>query len=219
MKKILIVEDDKALATGIGIALEKEGYHISYSNTLWDAKTKLIKEVFQLIILDWNLPDGEGCEFCKNYCKEGNTPIIMLTARDTEQDEIEGINAGAEDYITKPFSIGVLRARVNRIMYKHLDVNQYDIGECYFDFEKRIYTRAGRELHLSKVEQKLLKMLVANKEQVLTREQIIMKVWDTEDSVDENTLSVTVGRLRNKIGNGYINTVYGIGYCFKIPRG
>ena len=215
MTQILIIEDDVSLAQGIGIALQKEGYEISYGHTLSKAQNLLEKQEFQLLILDVNLPDGNGLSFCKSFKESSKTPVLMLTARDTEQDEIAGLMSGADDYITKPFSLGVLRARVSVLLRRMESSNEYVLGNCKFDFLKRIFLKDNKEIRLSKVEQKLLQVFVEHPGQTLTRDQIIMQVWDVEESVDENTLSVTVGRLRNKIGGVFIQTIYGIGYRFR----
>lgn len=215
MTQILIIEDDVSLAQGIGIALQKEGYEISYGHTLSKAQNLLEKQEFQLLILDVNLPDGNGLSFCKSFKESSKTPVLMLTARDTEQDEIAGLMSGADDYITKPFSLGVLRARVSVLLRRMENSNEYVLGNCKFDFLKRIFLKDNKKIRLSKVEQKLLQMFVEHPGQTLTRDQIIMQVWDVEESVDENTLSVTVGRLRNKIGGDFIQTIYGIGYRFR----
>ena len=215
MTQILIIEDDVSLAQGIGIALQKEGYEISYGHTLSKAQNLLEKQEFQLLILDVNLPDGNGLSFCKSFKESSKTPVLKLTARDTEQDEIAGLMSGADDYITKPFSLGVLRARVSVLLRRMESSNEYVLGNCKIDFSKRIFLKDNKEIRLSKVEQKLLQMFVEHPGQTLTRDQIIMQVWDVEESVDENTLSVTVGRLRNKIGGVFIQTIYGIGYRFR----
>ena len=215
MTQILIIEDDVSLAQGIGIALQKEGYEISYGHTLSKAQNLLEKQEFQLLILDVNLPDGNGLSFCKSFKESSKTPVLMLTARDTEQDEIAGLMSGADDYITKPFSLGVLRARVSVLLRRMENSNEYVLGNCKIDFSKRIFLKDNKEIRLSKVEQKLLQVFVEHPGQTLTRDQIIMQVWDVEESVDENTLSVTVGRLRNKIGGVFIQTIYGIGYRFR----
>lgn len=215
MTQILIIEDDVSLAQGIGIALQKEGYEISYGHTLSKAQNLLEKQEFQLLILDVNLPDGNGLSFCKSFKESSKTPVLMLTARDTEQDEIAGLMSGADDYITKPFSLGVLRARVSVLLRRMESSNEYVLGNCKFDFSKCIFLKDNKEIRLSKVEQKLLQVFVEHPGQTLTRDQIIMQVWDVEESVDENTLSVTVGRLRNKIGGDFIQTIYGIGYRFR----
>ncbi len=210
--KILIIEDDVALAQGIAMVLEEEGYETLVASSLKKGKELLEKESFQLLILDINLPDGNGLEFCRIHRKELNMPVLMLTAKDTEEDEILGFEAGADDYVTKPFRIGILRARVHSLIRRNQNPKVFEIGSLYLDIEKRIYKKDGDELALSKVEQELLAMLLLNSGQTLTRNQLINQIWDSWDSVDENTLTVTVGRLRSKLGGNYIKTIYGIGY-------
>lgn len=210
--KILIIEDDVALAQGIAMVLEEEGYEVLLAHSLKKGKEWLEKETFQLLILDVNLPDGNGLMFCRTHRKEFAMPILMLTAKDTEEDEILGFEAGVDDYVTKPFRIGILRARVRSLVKRNQNSMVFEIGSLYLDLEKRIYKKDGKELSLNKVEQELLSILLLNPGQTLTRNQLIGRLWDTPDSVDENTLTVTVGRLRSKLGGDYIKTIYGIGY-------
>ena len=210
--KILIIEDDESLAQGIAMILKEEGYETLVASSLKEGKKFIGEESIQLLILDINLPDGNGLEFCRIHRKELTMPILMLTAKDTEEDEILGFEAGADDYITKPFRIGILRARVHALIRRTQKSKVYEVGNLYLDSEKRVYKRDEKEIELSKVEQELLRLLLINARQTLTRNQLICRIWDSWDSVDENTLSVTVARLRNKIGGNYIKTIYGIGY-------
>ena len=210
--KILIIEDDESLAQGIAMILKEEGYETLVASSLKEGKKYIEEESIQLLILDINLPDGNGLEFCRIHRKELTMPILMLTAKDTEEDEILGFGAGADDYITKPFRIGILRARVHALIRRTQKSKVYEVGNLYLDLEKRVYKRDEKEIELSKVEQELLRLLLINAGQTLTRNQLICRIWDSWDSVDENTLSVTVARLRNKIGGNYIKTIYGIGY-------
>ncbi|MBQ3601365.1 MAG: response regulator transcription factor [Lachnospiraceae bacterium] len=192
--------------------LKEEGYETLVASSLKEGKKYIGEESIQLLILDINLPDGNGLEFCRIHRKELTMPILMLTAKDTEEDEILGFEAGADDYITKPFRIGILRARVHALIRRTQKSKVYEVGNLYLDLEKRVYKRDEKEIELSKVEQELLRLLLINAGQTLTRNQLICRIWDSWDSVDENTLSVTVARLRNKIGGNYIKTIYGIGY-------
>lgn len=210
--KILIIEDDESLAQGIAMILKEEGYETLVASSLKEGKKFIGEESIQLLILDINLPDGNGLEFCRIHRKELTMPILMLTAKDTEEDEILGFEAGSDDYITKPFRIGILRARVHALIRRTQKSKVYEVGNLYLDLEKRVYKRDEKEIELSKVEQELLRLLLINAGQTLTRNQLICRIWDSWDSVDENTLSVTVARLRNKIGGNYIKTIYGIGY-------
>lgn len=212
MQRILIVEDDRILAEGVKMALEKEGYTVDIAACLRDGKDMLFLKQYQLLILDITLPDGNGLIFCRRRSKESDTPILLLTAKDTEKDEIAGLEAGADDYITKPFGIGILRARVKTLLKRKQIKDVYQFGSLVLDFHKRLYKRDGKELRLSKPEQEILFMLASHPGQTFTREQLICNTWDDEESVDENTLTVTVGRLRSKLGGSLIETVYGIGY-------
>ncbi|MBR1866579.1 MAG: response regulator transcription factor [Lachnospiraceae bacterium] len=212
MIDILMIEDDKVLAEGVQMALEQDGYHVELAAGLSEGMRRLAGKPYQLLILDRSLPDGDGLAFCRRQRQTLSMPILFLTARDTEDDEIAGLEAGAEDYITKPFRIGVLRARVKALLRRTPEMQRYHAGELTFDFEKRRYLRDGVDLELSRAEQELLRILVSHPDQTYTRDYLITHIWDFEDSVDENTLTVTVARLRGKIGGKWIRTVYGIGY-------
>ena len=157
--------------------------------------------------------------------KNRNIPTIFLTARDEEDDIVKGLELGADDYITKPFSLMVLRARMQKVLREKKTGNHmYEIGELQFDFHRMHFYRKTQEIELSKTEQKLLKMLVENRGHTLTREVLINEIWtDHAEYVDENALSVSIKRLRDKIENvsskpEYIQTVYGIGYTWKEPK-
>ena len=212
---ILMIEDDNILAEGVQIALEEDGYKVEIANNLKEGKNRLAEKQYQLLILDWNLPDGDGLEFYRRQREMLSMPVLILTARDTEQDEIAGLEAGVEEYITKPFRVGILRARVKALIERSRSKEQYQVGDLMFDFEKRQYLKGKEYMELGRAEQEILRILVSRPGQTYTRDQLISQVWDDEDSVDENTLTVTIARLRNKIGSQWIQTVYGIGYRFR----
>lgn len=212
---ILMIEDDNILAEGVQMALEEDGYKVEIANNLKEGKNRLAEKQYQLLILDWNLPDGDGLEFYRRQREMLSMPVLILTARDTEQDEIAGLEAGVEEYITKPFRVGILRARVKALIERSRSKEQYQVGDLMFDFEKRQYLKGKEYMELGRAEQELLRILVSRPGQTYTRDQLISQVWDDEDSVDENTLTVTIARLRNKIGSQWIQTVYGIGYRFR----
>ncbi len=219
MNNILIVEDDKALARGISLAMEQSGYKTEIANDIKSAERILLSMPINLILLDINLPDGNGLDLCRKIRKKSSVPILMLTINDMEIDEVAGLEAGADDYIRKPFSLAVLRARVQSVIrrMKTKTDNYYETSEFVFDFDNMIFSKGNTELTLSKTEQKLLKYLIANKGNVLSRDILLDKVWSGGDYVDENALSVTVKRLREKLEDDstnphYIKTVYGIGY-------
>ena len=222
-KTILIIEDDITLNKGIMLTLRQNDINIKQAFTLQDSRNILKKEKIDLIILDVNLPDGNGFDFCKEIREKSTTPIIFLTACDMELDIVTGLELGADDYITKPFSLMVLRARVmvvlRRLENKNTN-NKITIDNLILDFNKMEFTKDNNKINLSKTEQKLLKMLITNKGRVLTREQLIDNVWDNDSEfVEENALTVNIKRLREKIEDNkskpkYIKTVYGIGYIF-----
>lgn len=222
-KTILIIEDDITLNKGIMLTLRQNDINIKQAFTLEDSRNILKKEKVDLIILDVNLPDGNGFDFCKEIREKSTIPIIFLTACDMELDIVTGLELGADDYITKPFSLMVLRARVmvalRRLENKNTN-NKITIDNLILDFDKMEFTKDNNKINLSKTEQKLLKMLITNKGRVLTREQLIDNVWDNDSEfVEENALTVNIKRLREKIEDNkskpkYIKTVYGIGYIF-----
>ena len=217
MKKIVIIEDDKALNNGIVMALKREELSFRQCFQFSD----LTKEDYDadLIILDVNLPDGNGFEFLKNLRQTSQIPGILLTANDLETDEVMGLELGADDYVTKPFSLMVLRARIDKILKKSsaARANAYSEGKFFFDFDAMGFRVNGENVELSKTEQKLLKLLIQNKEKTLTRDFLVDRIWtDGAEYVDENALSVTVARLRKKLdATDQIQTVYGIGYAWR----
>ena len=212
--KFLIVEDDTALNNGIALSLTGDNAIQSYS--IADAE-KNFDESIDLIILDINLPDGNGVDFCRKIRKISQVPIIFLTANDMELDIVTGLESGADDYITKPFSLAVLRARINTVLRRKQPVsNKYDDDLFSFDFENMLFSANGRPVELSKTEQKLLKIFVFNRGVTLSRDTLIDKVWGTgAEFVEENALSVTVKRLRQKLPGIPLKTVYGIGYVWE----
>lgn len=211
---ILIVEDDRPLNDGIALSLN--GAKTLQAYNLKEACT-LIDDKIDLIILDSNLPDGSGLDLCKEIRSFSPVPIIFLTANDMEIDIVAGLAAGADDYITKPFSLAVLRARIDAVMRRRVPVSDvYEQGGFFFDFDNMVFKAGERAVNLSKTEQKLLKLLVSNKGTILSREKLIDRIWsDGAEFVEENALSVTVGRLRQKLGGAPVKTVYGIGYVWE----
>ena len=212
--KILIVEDDHTLNNGIALSLGKE--RMLQAHTLSEAR-KLFDNTVDLVILDINLPDGSGLDFCRELHSSSKVPVIFLTANDMEIDIVTGLEMGADDYITKPFSLMVLRARVNAVLRrKEPEAVMYIQGGFSFDFDQMIFMVDGKSVSLSKTEQKLLKLLVTNRGLTLTRELLIDRIWsDGAEYVEENALSVTVRRLREKLPKIPIKTVYGVGYSFE----
>jgi len=191
MERILLIEDDQALGRGIALALAGEGREIRVAATLAQGRAALGEEEYALVLLDLNLPDGNGLDFLTALRRTSGVPVLILTANDLESDQVAGLELGADDYMTKPFS---------------------------FDFERLRFMRNGTEVELSKTEQRLLRLLVEHRGQTLTREQLLDRVWDGGEFVDANALSVAVKRLRDKLTDAPIKTVYGLGYTWEEKR-
>lgn len=222
MTRIAVIEDDAGLNTGIVLALKNETFQFEQYASLSEAEAAGLEERVDLILLDINLPDGSGFDYLKELRKRSQVPVIILTANDLELDEVMGLELGADDYITKPFSLMVLRARIQKVLQKgRKQAAVYETGELRLDFDRMHFYRGGQELDLSKTEQRLLKLLVENRGNALTRASMIDAVWtDGAEYVDENALSVAMKRLRDKIEEEpsrpqYIQTVYGIGYVWR----
>lgn len=231
--EVLIVEDDDTLAAGLGRALMSRELKVECCGLISSARTRMKGKKYALVILDVNLPDGDGFDFLREIKRLYDTRVIMLTANDLEMDIVAGLEAGADDYITKPFSLAVLRARINtqlrnlnketdnesngKIDTENREITTIIIDEYVFDFVKMQFSYKDKLIELSKTEQKLLWCLVNNKGITLSRSFLIDYIWtDGAEYVDENALSVTVKRLRDKLSaQQHIKTVYGVGYVWK----
>lgn len=216
-KKIMIIEDDPAINHGIELTLGNEQYE--FFNCLCFADVENQKAAASdLIILDLNLPDGNGLEFLRELRKTSQVPVLILTANDTELDEVTGLSIGADDYVTKPFSLMALRLRVQKLLQRSKTAPSFSKNGLSFDFDELHFIKDGMEIELSKTEIRLLKCFVENEGVTLTRERLIDYVWQNQQYVDENALTVCVKRLRDKIEDSdekLIHTVYGIGYVFR----
>lgn len=226
--KILVVEDDVGLAGGICFSLERDGYEVCQGGSLKQAHRLLREEKPDAVLLDLGLPDGDGMEFCRRVREESSVPILMLTARDMETDEVQGLLSGADDYLTKPFSLAVLKARLDSVLRRSGasgETKKEEPALCCGGIrlepgQMKAY-RDGEEILCSATEFRLLYYLMENQGQVLLKEQILEHVWDSTGSfVDENTLQVAIRRLRKKIGDSpaeprCIKTVRGMGYVFQ----
>lgn len=223
MKRLLIIEDDPALGQGIKLALKSDSMEIRLSGCLLDARKEMADTAFDVLILDINLPDGNGLDFLAEIRRTSAVPVILLTANDMETDIVMGLESGADDYITKPFSLAVLRARVRTQLRKAASSQAAVIvlDAFRFDFERMEFYKNGQEIPLGRTEQKLLKVLVTNRGITLSRSNLVDRIWtDGAEYVDENALSVTVKRLRDKLEDTpskpkYLKTVYGIGYTWE----
>ena len=221
MKQILIVEDDRDLSRGLCLALKDENLQIVQCFDLKSAREQLACAMTELVLLDINLPDGNGLLLLREI-KTGSRsiPVILLTANDTEMDVVMGLENGADDYITKPFSLAILRARVKVQLHRLIEnePRPFMIDGYRFDFEHMEFFKGDTQVELSKTEQKLLRMLVENQGITMNRTILMDRIWtDEADYVDENALSVTVKRLRDKLdASQYIKTVYGLGYVWVV---
>ncbi len=224
MKHILLLEDDAALGQGIRFALENDGIQVELCTALSQAQSILPSKDFDLLILDVNLPDGSGLDLLREAHRASAVPIILLTANDLETDIVYGLESGADDYITKPFSLAVLRARVNAQLRRGVPAQgaAVELNGFSFDFEWMEFRKRGQPIKLSKTEQRLLRVLVENRGRVLPRETLLERIWpDGAQYVEENALSVTVKRLRDKLEDSpskprFLKTVYGIGYTWAV---
>ena len=224
MQKILLLEDDVALGNGIRLALQGPQVQIVLCRTLAQAQDMIAQGSFDLMILDINLPDGSGLQLLEQVRKRSDVPVILLTANDMEMDVVTGLESGADDYITKPFSLAILRARVNAQLRRGTSpkTSCIEIDGFRFDFDRMEFRRDGQIIELSKTEQKLLRILIESRGQTLPRATLVDRVWtDGSEYVDENALSVTVKRLRGKLEDNpsnpkYLKTVYGIGYTWAV---
>ncbi len=205
--------------------VKRSGPSIVSCFDLKSAREQLADGAVELILLDINLPDGSGLELLREIkTGEEPVPVILLTANDTEMDVVMGLEHGADDYITKPFSLAILRARVKAQLRRELNrvsrPSVIDIDNYRFDFEQMTFYNGDIPVKLSKTEQKLLRLLVENRGVTLSRTVLLDRIWtDGAEYVDENALSVTVKRLRDKLdAAGYIKTAYGLGYVWVVKQ-
>ena len=223
MKKntILILEDDNGLRIGLTFDLEAEGYEVIAVSSCRMALEAVEKSSIDLAILDVNLPDGDGFQVCGEIKKLQDIPGIFLTARDLIIDQVNGFEAGADDYVTKPFSNVLLRKRVQAILKRTTSAKKdkvYEDGYLYIDFDNFISKKGNEILSLTPTEFKLLQVLMTNGGSVVTRQMILEKLWDNSGNfVDEHALTVNINRVRSKLEDKehkYIKTVYGLGYTW-----
>ena len=222
---IFLIEDDEALAEAISFMLEKEGYETERFSACSDSRRALEQTQPDLILLDWNLPDGDGLMLCREISEKWKIPILMITARDMEIDQVMCLESGADDYIAKPFSLAVLKARIAALLRRQggqsEKAGQLISGKIRVDNKEMRAWKEDEELDLSLTEYRILKYFLENKNQVLLKEQILSHVWDNGGKfVEENTLMVNIRRLRTKVEKDashleYIKTVHGMGYLWE----
>lgn len=223
MKKILIVEDDKKLRNELKIFLEKNGYQVltieKFDNSIQDIMNKKV----DLILLDINLPYLDGEYICKEIRKTSNVPIIMVTSRESELDELISLNNGADQYVTKPYNIQILLAKIAGLIKRNentgINQNKIDCKNFILNISKSTIEKEERQIELTKNELKILHFLVLKRGQIVSRDEIINYLWDSESFIDDNTLTVNMTRLRSKLEEiglkDIIETKRGQGYILK----
>jgi hypothetical protein len=222
MPKILIIEDDEKLREELKIFLNKNGYKATTLTTFDNTIQDILQTNPDLILLDINLPNTDGEYICKEIRKQSNMPIIIVTSRDNELDELLSINNGADHYITKPFNIQILLAKIGSLLRRTnmQEVNdKIDAKDFILNTSNNTIEKDGKIIELTKNEYKILKYLVQNREKIVSREDIMECLWESESFIDDNTLTVNITRLRNKLEElelkELLETKRGRGYIFK----
>lgn len=213
--KLLLVEDNPLTAKGLQYLLEREGYTIDVASSMSDAEACLATHTYHLILLDVGLPDGDGFSLAETAKKASSAPIIFLTAKDDEADIVKGLELGAEDYITKPFRNRELLLRIQKALRTKNGLSStLEVGKLSLDFAHSDIRLSGSSLTLSAVERRLLTCLMENAGQIVTRERLLDEIYDASGSiVNDNTLSVYLKRLRQKLGSEVaIETIKSMGY-------
>jgi DNA-binding response OmpR family regulator len=210
--KILLVEDDTALRGALEELLCREGYEVIKASNVSSARSAMNSEV-DLIMLDVGLPDGDGISLCRQWRDEGvQTPILFLTAKDEELDVVRGLDAGGNDYVTKPFRMQELLSRIRALLRRNQKETTVSRSGITLDKAKLQASRDGEVLLLTVTEYKILAKLISERS-IITRAALLDALWDVDSRfVDDNTLSVHVSRLREKVGSSHIKTIRGVGY-------
>ncbi|MFI3201154.1 MAG: response regulator transcription factor [Eubacteriales bacterium] len=221
MIKILVVEDDVMLNSGLCYNLELDGYTVVSTKSVSSALAELKSNSFDLAVLDINLPDGDGFCLCEKIKQVSNIPVIFLSARDLEEDILNGFDLGADDYVTKPFNINILLKKIAVAIKRSASSTKksvYSSEGLEIDFEKLTASMNDESIVFTPTEYKILKIFTANTDILLTRQSLLEKLYDIDANfVDEHTLTVNVNRLRGKIEKDnlkFIKTVYGMGYIW-----
>lgn len=210
--RALLVEDNRMIAKGLTYSLEQKGYEVFHTETVKDTIFQIKQNKMDIIILDVSLPDGNGFTLYETEIKPRKIPTIFLTALDEEDDIVKGLELGAEDYLTKPFSTKELMARMNKILGKGKN-QKVQVQNITFDMDKMEAYYKEERIELSNIERRILHLLFMNLNKVVTREDLIEKIWDwTGNDVNNNTVTVYLKRIREKIKDDIILTIKGIGY-------
>lgn len=223
MKRILIVEDDEKLRCELETFLNKNGFVATSLNKFDNAVEDILNEKADLLLLDINLPYTDGEFICKEIRKTSNVPIIMVTSRDSEMDELLSLNYGADQYVTKPYNIQILLAKIVGLLKRNQNAgnnpDKIDCGEFVLNTAGRIIEKEDNKVELTKNEYKILEYLVIHRQQVISRDEIMDYLWESEEFVDDNTLNVNIKRLRTKLEElgliDQIETRRGQGYLLK----
>ena len=217
VKTILLLEDDENLNRGIALKLSKEGYHMLTAYTIGEAEALFQREEVHMVISDITLPDGNGLEFGRNVRARSNVYLLYLTALDQELDIVNGFDSGADDYITKPFSVTVLTSKVNALMRRLEDSRKELLVTEQFEISlgELQVRKDGEIIALSRTELQLFLYLVEHAGKIMTKENILEKIWGLDGQfVDDNTVTVNISRLKNKLGTECISNVRGLGYIW-----
>ena len=223
MSKILIVEDDEKLRNELKIFLNNNGFETWCLEQFENPIENILKENGDLILLDINLPNSDGEYICKEIRKVSNVPIIMVTSRDNEIDELISLNNGADQYITKPYNIRILLAKVSGLLKRSQSMevcqNKINYNGLVLDISKSIIEKENEKIELTKNELKIFHFLLVNKDKIISRDELMDYLWESESFIDDNTLSVNIKRLRNKLEElgmkDCIETKRGQGYILK----
>jgi two-component system, OmpR family, response regulator RegX3 len=226
-RKILLVEDELSISEPLARALEREGFDVAIADTAAEAVERFRSRRPDLVLLDVMLPDGDGRDVLRELRQVSRVPVVMLTARGEEMDRVLGLELGADDYVTKPFSAAELVARIRAVLRRVADQpdagdSVLEVADVVLDLDKRLVIRGGEQVDLTVKEFDLLRILLESAGKVVRREQLIADVWDTNWFGSTKTLDVHVSSLRRKLGDDpsdprYIHTVRGIGFRFASP--
>ncbi len=224
-KTILIVEDDKYIIHFLSMSFKEEAYAFQVAGTVKEAVSLFYANRPDLVILDLGLPDGDGMEVIRTIREIADTPVIVVSARQEEEEKIRALDAGADDYVTKPFYMGELLARIRAALrkaeiYPQEKASRFEQGDLLVDYEQRRVEVEGTEVHLTPIEYKILTLLIANRGKVLTHHYILKEIWGYAEGVEAGTLRVFMATLRRKIEKNpsdpqHIITEVGVGYRFK----
>lgn len=219
MANIFLLEDDPILSKGISIALSKDAHRVTSAYSYLEAVEKYQDQRYDLFLLDINLPDGSGLVFCRRIREACETPVLFLTANDTEEDMLDGFSAGCDDYIAKPFSLEVLRKKVQAVLKRTVtETSRIRYRDLEMDTDKCLVLLKGKEIRLTATEYRLLCYLMEKKGRVVTKAMLLEQLWDIDGNfIDDNTVRVYINRLRQKLNDEkqeYIITVFGMGYTF-----